>query len=325
MAAPLKTQDAPARHWSDRLAPKLAALAQLSRLDRPIGWRLLLFPCLMGLAVVRIEDGFWAQDVRFALLLLIGAIAMRGAGCAYNDILDAKIDAQVARTAARPIPSGRVSKAQAWAWVGAQCLIGLLVLLALPPMAQVVSLLAIPLVAAYPLMKRLTWWPQAWLGLTFSWGALVAGAAANASAQGMPARVADWPAEIRPETWLLYAGCVAWTIAYDTIYALQDKEDDALVGVRSTARLFGDRWKAWTLSFYVAAVFLWAAAAATAGASLWVMALFGAIGAFGIFPLVERVNADEPASALAGFKANQWIGLVVIAALAAEPLWRMAQ
>jgi 4-hydroxybenzoate polyprenyltransferase len=325
MAAPLKTQDAPARHWTDRLPPKLSALAQLSRLDRPIGWRLLLLPCLMGLAVVRIEDGFWAQDFRFALLFLVGAIAMRGAGCAYNDLLDADIDAKVARTAARPIPSGRVSKREAIGWIGAQCLIGLFVLLALPPMAQIISLLAIPLVAAYPLMKRITWWPQAWLGLTFSWGALVAGAAANASAQGLPARIADWAGEIPLESYLLFAGCMAWTIAYDTIYALQDKEDDALVGVRSTARLFGDRWKAWTLGFYVVAVFFWAAAAATAGAGLWVMGLFGAIGAFAIFPLVERVDAHAPFSALAGFKANQWIGLLALLAFSAEPVWRMAQ
>jgi 4-hydroxybenzoate polyprenyltransferase len=324
MIAPLKPQDAPPRHWTDRLPPKLTALAQLSRLDRPVGWRLLLLPCLMGLAVVRIEDGFWAEDLRYSLLFLIGAIAMRGAGCAYNDILDAAIDAKVARTAARPIPSGRLSKAEAWAWVAAQCGVGLLVLAALPPIAQVTALAAIPLVAAYPLMKRITWWPQAWLGLTFSWGALVGGAAANAAPQGLPQDIAAWPREIPLENYLLYTGCIAWTVAYDTVYALQDREDDALVGVRSTARLFGDRWKAWTLGFYVSAVFLWAAAAATAGAGIWVMALFCAIGAFGVYPLVDRINAADPSSALKAFKANQVIGLAVLAALAAEPLWRMA-
>lgn len=311
----MKTQDAPkipdasGRHWTDALPPKAAAFAQLSRWDRPVGWRLLFLPCLMGLAVVRIEDGFWPQDALFAALFLIGAVAMRGAGCTYNDIVDTDIDAQVARTAARPLPSGRVSKKEAWAWLAAQCLAGLLVLLALPPVAQIASLCALPLVAAYPFMKRITWWPQAWLGLTFSWGALVGAAASDTQT-------------ILPEAWLLYAGCIAWTIAYDTLYALQDKEDDALIGVGSTARLFGERWKAWTFGFYVLALFLWAAAAAVAGAGLWVTAAFGVIGALMIYPLVERTDPASPASALAAFKANQAVGLAVVGALAAEPLWR---
>ena len=305
----MKTQDAPLKHWTDALPPKAAALAQLSRWDRPVGWRLLFLPCLMGLAVVRIEDGFWAQDALYAALFLIGAVAMRGAGCTYNDIVDRDIDAKVARTAARPLPSGRVSKKEAWAWLLAQCLVGLGVLLALPPLAQIVSLCALPLVAAYPFMKRITWWPQAWLGLTFSWGVLVGAAAGDTVA-------------ILPEAWLLYAGCIAWTIAYDTLYALQDKEDDALIGVRSTARLFGARWKPWTFAFYVLALFLWAAGAAVAGAGLWVMAAFGAIGALMIYPLIEKTDPASPASALSAFKANQAVGLAVVAAFAVEPLIR---
>jgi 4-hydroxybenzoate polyprenyltransferase len=303
-----KPQDALAGHWSDRLPARLRALAQLSRLDRPIGWRLLYMPCLMGIALVRTEEGFWPEDLVFAVLFLIGAIAMRGAGCTYNDIVDAKIDAQVARTAGRPLPSGRISKTLAWAWLGAQCLIGLLVLVLLPPLAQLVALCALPLVAAYPFMKRITWWPQVWLGLTFSWGVLV-----GASASDMR--------DVPLAAWVFYAGCVAWTVAYDTIYALQDKEDDALIGVRSTARLFGERWRGWTLGFYVAAVSLWAGGAALSGAGLMTMGLLGAIGALIIWPLVERVRDGDPASALAGFKANQWVGLSVIAALTVEPLW----
>lgn len=304
-----KPKDAPAQHWTDRLPAKLAAAAQLARLDRPIGWRLLWLPCLMGLCIVRIEDGFWLDDAFYAGLFLVGAIAMRGAGCTYNDIVDQKIDAQVARTAARPLPSGRISTREAWAWLLLQCLMGLLVLLCLPRVAQIVALCALPLVAAYPFMKRITWWPQAWLGLTFSWGALVGGAAADTLL-------------LLPEVLLLYAGCIAWTIAYDTIYALQDKDDDALIGVRSTARLFGDRWKTYTLGFYIAALFLWAAAAATAGAGLIVMLALGGIGAFMIFPLVESASATDPQAALAAFKRNQWVGAAVLLVLAADPLWR---
>ncbi|MBU6408548.1 MAG: 4-hydroxybenzoate octaprenyltransferase [Alphaproteobacteria bacterium] len=305
----MKTLDAPVRHWTDALPPKAAALAQLSRWDRPVGWRLLFLPCLMGVAIVRIEDGFWPQDAFLAALFLIGAVAMRGAGCAFNDLVDHDVDAKVARTAARPLPSGRISRREAWAWLLAQCLVGLAVLAALPPLAQAVALCALPLVAAYPFMKRITWWPQAWLGLTFSWGALVGAAASDTTT-------------ILPEAWLLYAGCVAWTIAYDTLYALQDKDDDALIGVRSTARLFGDHWKAWTFAFYILALFFWAAAAAFAGAGVWTMAGLGLIGALIIYPLANRVDPMAPMTALNGFKANQTVGLAVLIALSADPLFR---
>lgn len=303
-----KPADALARHWTDRLPAAAQPYARLSRLDRPIGWQLLALPCLMGIALAETLEGFWREDILLALLLTVGAVAMRGAGCTWNDILDRKIDAQVARTALRPIPAGLVSVRGALLWMGAQCGVGLLVLATLPRMAQLIALAAIPLVAAYPLMKRVTWWPQAWLGLCFSWGALVSVAAVR----GSP----TWPALA------LYAGCVAWTIAYDTIYALQDVEDDAIVGVRSTARLFGDRWRRWTTVFYVIALVLWAAAAAMAGAGLVTGAALAAVAIFLIWPTLERIDDRQPGTALAAFKRNAWIGLAVTGALAVEGAWR---
>jgi 4-hydroxybenzoate polyprenyltransferase len=235
---------------------------------------------------------------------------MRGAGCTYNDILDRDIDAKVERTRARPLPSGAVSLKRAWLWLLLQCLVGLAVLLVFPPRAQIVALIALPLVALYPLMKRITWWPQAWLGIVFSWGALVGGAAVSPE-PGVPL-----------EAIALYAGCIAWTIGYDTIYALQDREDDALIGVRSTARLFASRWRTWTSVFYVLAVALWAAAAAIAGAGLIAGAALGIIGAALIWPMLQRTDDAKPDSALAGFKFNAIIGLCVLIAFALEPTWR---
>jgi 4-hydroxybenzoate polyprenyltransferase len=305
-----KPADALAQHWTDRLPPRARPFAQLSRLDRPIGWQLLLLPCFMGLALVRTQDGFFPEDARYAAAFLVGAIAMRGAGCTYNDIVDRDIDAKVARTRARPIPSGAVSLKAAWAWLGVQLLLGLVALLALPLFAQIISLCALPLVAIYPFMKRVTWWPQAFLGLAFSWGALVGGAAVA------------FPATLPPESLALYAGCIAWVIGYDTIYALQDREDDALIGVRSTARLFGAKWRTWTLAFYIAALFLWSVAAVLAGAQWPSMIALGAIGALMIWPMLQSVDDAKPGSSLAAFKYNAWIGLAVVAALALEPLWR---
>ena len=303
-----KPTDALALHWTDRLPAAAQPFARLSRLDRPIGWQLLFLPCLMGIALSETQEGFWTEDLGLALLLLAGAIAMRGAGCTWNDILDRDIDAKVKRTALRPIPAGQVSVRGALAWMSAQCGVGLAVLLALPTMAQIVALAAVPLVAAYPLMKRVTWWPQAWLGFCFSWGALVSMAAVRGT--------------VTLESVLLWAGCVAWTIAYDTIYALQDVEDDALVGVRSTARLFGARWRWWTVVFYVAALCLWAGAAALMGASLWTGAALGAVGAFLVWPTLERIEEGDPETALAAFKRNAWIGLAVAVALALGGAWR---
>jgi 4-hydroxybenzoate polyprenyltransferase len=305
-----KPADSLTRHWTDRLPPALKPFAQLSRLDRPIGWQLLLLPCWMGLALVRTQDGFFSEDAIYAGAFLLGAIAMRGAGCTLNDIIDRNIDAQVERTRLRPIPSGAVSVKTAWVWLGLQCILGLIALLLLPRIAQIVALCALPIVAIYPFMKRITWWPQAWLGLAFSWGALVGGAAVA------------YPDGVPIEAMTLFLGCIAWVIGYDTIYALQDREDDALVGVRSTARLFGEKWRMSVSFFYVAALFIWALAARMAGAEWPTLAAFALIGGFLIWPMLQIIDDAKPASALAAFKYNAWIGLAVLVAFTLEPLSR---
>jgi 4-hydroxybenzoate polyprenyltransferase len=305
-----KPADALMRHWSDRLPSAWKPYAQLSRLDRPIGWQLLALPCWMGLAVARSGFGFYWDDARLAFAFLLGAIAMRGAGCTYNDILDRDIDAKVERTKLRPLPSGAVSVRAAWVWLLAQCFVGLAALLMLPRLAQLVALVALPLVALYPLMKRITWWPQAWLGAVFSWGALVGGAAVSPE-PGVPL-----------EAIALYAGCIMWTIGYDTIYALQDREDDALVGVRSTARLFADKWRAWTSVFYALALTLWAVAGAVSGAGLVAALSLSLIGAALIWPMLQSVDDSRPETALAAFKRNALIGAAVLIAFALEPAWR---
>jgi 4-hydroxybenzoate polyprenyltransferase len=305
----IKPADALKQHWTDALPRAWKPYAQLSRLDRPIGWQLLLAPCLMGLAVSRTGYGFYWADAGFALAFLIGAVAMRGAGCTYNDILDRDIDAKVERTRLRPLPSGAASLKAAWAWLFAQCAVGLIVLLTLPRLAQITALIALPLVALYPLMKRITWWPQAWLGMVFSWGALVGGAAVG-------------EAFVPFEAFALYAGCIMWTIGYDTIYALQDREDDALVGVRSTARLFADKWRTWTSVFYVLALALWTTAGVIAGAGFVPAAAFSLIGALMIWPMLQRIDDARPETALAAFKFNAIIGAAVLLAFALEPIWR---
>ena len=188
-----------------------------------------------------------------------------------------------------------------------QCLIGLVALWQFPRFAQFVALGALPLVAAYPLMKRIIWWPQAWLGLVFSWGALAAGAI-NA------------PSGLPVDTLLLYTGCICWTIAYDTIYALQDREDDALIGVKSTARLFGKRWRFATSLFYLLAVMLWCWASVYAGASWPTIAAILVVGAWLVRPMLRRINDADAASALAAFKFNAWIGLAIVVGLALKPL-----
>ncbi|HRO03455.1 MAG TPA: 4-hydroxybenzoate octaprenyltransferase, partial [Terricaulis sp.] len=309
MSEDLKPADALRRHWTDQLPPAWKPFAQLSRLDRPIGWQLLLLPCLMGLAISRTGYGFFEIDFMFALAFFAGAVAMRGAGCTYNDILDRDIDAQVERTRLRPLPSGAVKLWQAWAWLGVQCLVGLAALMAFPRFAQYIALGALPLVALYPLMKQITWWPQAWLGLVFSWGALVGGAATA------------WPAHMPWENVALYAGCILWTIAYDTIYALQDREDDALVGVRSTARLFGDQWRFWVTLFYIGALFLWAVAGALAGASTFAFVMLAWLGVL-VWLMLNRIDESVPESSLAAFKRNALIGIGVLIAFSAEPIGR---
>lgn len=223
------------------LPERLRDLALLARFDRPIGWWLLFWPCAWGVLLAGGEH-------RWSLIawLLLGSVAMRGAGCVYNDLVDADLDRQVARTASRPVASGRVSRRGAWAWLLLLCCIGLAVLLQLRWQAQIVALASIALVAAYPFMKRITWWPQAWLGLVFSWGALVGWVAVRG--------------EQLPVLAALYAGSAFWVIGYDTIYAMQDREDDALVGIRSSALRLGESVRGGVALFYILALSCWALA-----------------------------------------------------------------
>jgi 4-hydroxybenzoate polyprenyltransferase len=224
------------------LPSRFRAFALLARFDRPIGWWLLFWPCVFGLAL----SGGLIARWDLALWMLLGAIAMRGAGCVYNDIVDRDLDAQVARTALRPLPSGAASVKAAWAWLLTLCVVGLVVLIQLRWEAQVVALGSLALVAAYPFMKRITWWPQLWLGLVFSWGALVGWVAITGQADA----AMGW----------LYAGTICWVIGYDTIYAMQDREDDALVGIKSSALRLGGYIRSGVALFYALALTSWAMA-----------------------------------------------------------------
>ncbi|MEQ8968516.1 MAG: 4-hydroxybenzoate octaprenyltransferase [Azospirillaceae bacterium] len=295
--------DIPADSWIDRRAPApWRPYMRLMRLDRPIGTWLLLLPCWWGLAMAPRPAGFGAGDLAFAILFAIGAIIMRGAGCTLNDILDRDFDAMVARTRGRPIPSGAVSVRGAAMFLVALLLAGLAVLLQFNWPTILVGAASLLLVGPYPLMKRITWWPQAWLGLTFNWGALVGWTAVTGSL--------DWPAAI------LYAGGIVWTLGYDTIYAHQDKEDDQLIGVKSSALALGSVSKPWVAAFYAVALALVAAAGLAAGlhpAFLAGIAVATALSA----TLVWGWSPDDGRDCLARFKANRDIGLIVAAALLA--------
>jgi 4-hydroxybenzoate polyprenyltransferase len=270
--------------------------ALLARFDRPIGWWLLFWPCAFGLALA----GGLPERWDLLLWLLLGAITMRGAGCVYNDIIDRDLDARVARTAARPIASGAVTRRAATLWMLLLCGGGLIVLWQLPRGAQLVALASLLPVALYPFMKRITWWPQAWLGLVFSWGALV-GWFAVAGGGGMTL------------VWL-YLGCIAWVVGYDTIYALQDIEDDALVGIGSSARALGRHVRAGVALCYAAALGGWALA-------LWqvrpdplvLVALIPA--AIHLTGQLVTLNPADGVDALTKFRSNRFAGLLIFAAM----------
>ncbi|HEX4694383.1 4-hydroxybenzoate octaprenyltransferase [Sphingomonas sp.] len=271
------------------------ALALLARFDRPIGWQLLFWPGAWGVALAKGAVERWD----LILWLALGSIAMRGAGCVYNDIVDRGLDRQVARTRNRPLASGAVSVKAAWLWLAVLCLVGLVVLLQLHLYAQIVALISLAPVAAYPFMKRITWWPQAWLGIVFSWAALVGWSEATGSLM-MPGP-------------LLYAGSICWVIGYDTIYALQDVEDDALVGVRSSARVLGSRVRPGVAIFYAIALALW-------GAAFWqlrpdwlvLVALLPAAVHFA-WQVATLAPADG-ANALHRFRSNRYAGLLIFLA-----------
>lgn len=285
--------------WLKDLPDTSRPYAALARWDRPVGIWLLLLPCWMGLAQMRIPDGFRAVDIGWVILFALGAIAMRGAGCTWNDIRDRDIDAKVTRTASRPLPAGDVSLQQAYIFLGAQLGVGFLVWLFLPNDAKIVALLSIPLVAAYPYMKRIIWWPQAWLGFTFNFGVLI-GAATATSVTGASV--------------VLYLGLVMWTVAYDTIYALQDREDDAMLGVKSTARLFGDKVLTGIFVFHMAATALVFLGAYFAGADRIGAMLALAFLMHGIWQ-VSRLSKEREIRALSIFKSNVWAGAIILTGL----------
>jgi 4-hydroxybenzoate polyprenyltransferase len=309
-----RVADAPSGHWVYRALPRwLWPYAQLARWDRPIGWQLLLWPCWWGVALAAIafarpEDTLMSllPSPWYLVLFLIGAIAMRGAGCAYNDIVDYKIDAAVERTRSRPLPSGQITRKQAWFFVVLQALVGLVVLLQFNSFAIPLGLSSLVIVAAYPFMKRFTNWPQLVLGLAFSWGALM-----------------GWAAEFQDidgAAFLLYAGCILWVIGYDTIYAHQDKEDDALVGVGSTARRFGDNTKAWLVGLYGGALVLFALAYAAAEAPMPALAGLAAAGAH-MARQIAVLDINDPDQCIRLFRSNNQVGWMIFLGLIGGGLW----
>jgi 4-hydroxybenzoate polyprenyltransferase len=318
--------DAAPANWVDRHAPAgLRPWLKLARFDRPAGIWLLMLPGWQGIALAAAMVGH-TPNLWLLGLFFLGATLMRSAGCAYNDIVDRDIDAKVARTARRPIPAGQISVRAAWAFVIGCSLASLLILLSLNLLSVGLGIGSLALVAIYPFMKRVTWWPQAWLGLTFNWGALMGFAAASG---GLP--LLDW-ARLELATggklmaspgvvgflalpaWLLYASGVFWTLGYDTIYAVQDLEDDALAGVKSSARRLGAAAPRAVFGFYAIALLLAAGAGRTAmlGWPFWPL-----LGAYALALLIQprRLKLDEPRRALALFQLNARAGLLLFLAL----------
>lgn len=300
MSEPASTNQTPADavrgSWVESAPRAWQPYLRLSRYDRPIGFWLLALPCLAGLTLARNAGGLQAVDAWYALLFAIGSLAMRGAGCTYNDILDRDIDAKVERTALRPLPAGTIRLSQAWAWLLAQCVVGLLVLVFLPNFARLVALASIPLVALYPLMKRITWWPQVWLGLTLNWGTLVAAAAVRGT--------------LTLSDGLLLAALALWTVGYDTIYAAQDREDDALVGVKSSARRLGKNVKGGVWVFYVLSI-------ATLATAAWLedsWALAGMAAPFAVHLLWQalRFTPSSNSLSLKLFRSNRDAALLLV-------------
>jgi 4-hydroxybenzoate polyprenyltransferase len=283
--------DSERRGFIGALPERLRPYASLMRLDRPIGTWLLYWPCAFGVALAGV-NGHWNLFGWF----LLGAFAMRSAGCVYNDIVDKDLDKAVERTRSRPLASGRTSVRSAWILIALLLAIGLVVLLRLNVLAAIVALASIAPVAAYPFMKRITWWPQAWLGLVFSWGALV----------GWPAVTGrlDWPA------FLLWFGSIAWVIGYDTLYAIQDLEDDALVGVNSSARRLGDKAPLGIGVFYAVALLLWSAAIWSVRAD-WLALVALIPAALHLMSQALRSDPKDGELALALFRSNRMTGFLV--------------
>lgn len=294
--------DAVASNWVDRHAPeRLRPWLKLGRFDRPAGIWLLMLPGWQGIALAAAERGRW-PDPLLLLAVFVGAALMRAAGCAFNDIVDRDFDAQVARTAMRPIPAGQITVKQAWMFLIGCSLVSLMILLTLGWVAIGLGVLSLGLVAGYPFMKRITWWPQAWLGLTFNWGALLGYAAAT--------HHLSWSAA------LLYASGIFWTLGYDTIYAIQDIEDDALAGIKSSTRRLGRHVRLGVAGFYAASFALVIAAAWVGNIGPLFLPLAGAF-ALHLSRQAAAVRLDDGPGALKLFKSNAFAGLMVFAGLVA--------
>lgn len=331
MNEPVKVADALKQSWVYRLLPQsLWPYAQLARWERPIGWQLLLWPCWWSLALacslrlsINNNDpdpllGTGVFVVVFGLnllLIMIGAIVMRGAGCTYNDLADQNIDEKISRTRSRPLPSGRVTRLQAYLFLLAQLLVGFVILMQFNTYSIWLGVASLITVAIYPFMKRITWWPQLFLGFAFSWGALM-GWAIIFGALALPPI-------------LLYLGSIFWVIGYDTIYAHQDKEDDALIGVKSTARLFGENSKMVISLLYLAALTLFSAAISTAFPVFSVYSIPAwiglGIGAAHMFWQIRMLDIDNPDQCLKLFRSNNQFGWIVFSGLLGSVILNAAQ
>ena len=299
-----RVADATDLNWVDRHAPLWTRpYLRLSRADRPIGTWLLLVPCWWGISLGAIRDGWAWMDLWLAIGCAIGAFLMRGAGCTWNDLTDRDIDAQVTRTRSRPLPSGQVTPRAAFIWMIAQALISFGILLTFDIAGIVLGVIALLPVAIYPFAKRFTWWPQVFLGIAFNWGVLLLWAAKTGGMAFAPL--------------YLYAAGIAWTLHYDTIYAHQDREDDALIGVKSTARLFGENTRAMLWLFTAAATGLAAAGIVMAGGG--VLALLGLAAFTGhLVWQTMTVDIDDPGRCLALFRANRGAGLLLLCGLVVD-------
>ncbi|MEQ8823701.1 MAG: 4-hydroxybenzoate octaprenyltransferase [Filomicrobium sp.] len=309
--------DAASGNWVDTYAPRqLRPYLRLARADRPIGVWLLLFPCWWSLCLALIAHGHALETVNarfslsqalwFALLFAIGSFVMRGAGCAFNDYVDRDYDAQVARTKSRPIPSGQVSPKSALVFVVALSLVGLAVLVQFNRFTIWLAIASLALVAVYPFMKRYTYWPQVVLGLTFNWGALVGWSAVHGSLSVAPI--------------LLYLGCVAWTVAYDTIYAHQDKEDDLSLGLKSTAIRFGDATQQWLVGLYMASVICFAGAAILIPAPFFTYISVLAVAGHFVWQ-DQTLDINDADNCLARFKSNRFVGWILLAGLVLDAVF----
>lgn len=298
----VKTADAVTGSWVYKSAPaSMRPWLKLARMDRPAGTWLLLWPCLWSILLA--SDVLSYNTVQLGILFGIGALVMRGAGCTYNDIIDRDFDDKVDRTASRPIPAGEISIRQAWLFLAGQCSVGLIVLLQLNITAIYLGIGSLALVAAYPFMKRITWWPQAWLGLTFNWGALM-GYAAVAG-------------EVSAASLVLYAGCMFWTLGYDTIYAHQDKEDDALIGVKSSARKLGDQTRLALAIFYgIFIIALLVVAGLESSSSILYIGVCIALGH--LVWQVTKLRIDDAEACLQIFRSNTHFGWIIFIALLLE-------